>query len=118
MSGPFRVLSFNTLASFEKALDVAQLWQAGPGGCRLKLPHALLDGVCRVLVGDIVGESPFQSWGGKFELRLFVEALPSDAGSVPFPLFSGDGFVQTSCNSLTGYDSTYVFNVLCVPDEE
>lgn len=113
MSRPFNVLSFNTLASFEVALHGAKLWQAGPDGYRLCLPNALLDGICRVLVSDIVGESPFQSWGGKFELRLFVDSLPVGGGEVPHALLSGEGFVQLAAGEIGGPD-VFVFNVLCV----
>jgi len=111
VSSPFCVLRFDSLASFEAALSAAQLWQAGPEGGRVILPPALLDGVSRVLIGDVVGESPFQSWGGEFELRLFVDSLPSADGVAPYPLFAGDGFSQL-IPCVGDAPELFVFNVL------
>jgi hypothetical protein len=114
---PFAVLSFDSLASFEAALSSASLWSAGPGGVRLSLPVALLDGVSRVLLSDVVGESPFQSWGASFELRLFVGALPASGAVLPYPLFVSDpGFVQLVAGSACPEPSesgVFVFDVLC-----
>jgi hypothetical protein len=115
---PFAVLSFASLASFEAALASASLWSAGPGGVRVSLPFALLDGVARVLLSDVVGESPFQSWGASFELRLFVGALPVAGAVLPYPLFLADpGFVQLAAGAAPGRgcseSGVFVFDVLC-----
>lgn len=114
MSVPFAVLSFNSLASFEAALYATSLCSAGPGGTRLAIPHQLLEGVTNVLVSDVVGESPFQSWGGSFILRLFAPGCHVLAAPcVEYPLVMGDGFVQREFGA-EGSGNALLVDVVCL----
>ena len=103
-----------SLASLESGLSSLSLWSAGPGRTRLALPAAFLDGLAGVLLSDVVGESPFQSWGGSVEVRVWVGALPPAGEAVPFPLLSGEGFVQQAL-ACSPHAAAFVFDVLASP---
>ena len=109
----FATIVVDSLASYETGLASLSLWQAGPDRTRLTVPYELLDGVSRVLISDIVGESPFQSWGGRFELRFYTGSLPDSATPAEQPLLSGEGFFQLAPEP--SCDGTHVFAVLLTP---
>ena len=113
MSSLFATIRVNSLASLEAGLQSLDLWSAGESGTRLVLPYELLDGVSRVLISDVVGESPFQSWGGVFELRLYTGGLPAMGAPVEFALLSGEGFFQLPLDASD--DGAHVYAALLTP---
>lgn len=119
----FAVLSFDSLASFEAALTKATLWGAGPRGTRLVLPVGLTAQIAQLLIDDIVGESPFQSWGASIKLYLYYSADDMNAavGHVPSPMYplfkdSNGGFREVRFDDGSG-DATHYVHAVCLPCE-
>jgi hypothetical protein len=129
-------LFVSSLAELESELERVQLWALGPGKTRVEIPACFLDRVAAVLLSDIVGEAPFQSWGASFVIDLHLGELPNERRLPPnqFALFPASDLYTQQCAgapSEVGDDGpppegVFGFDVLCsvssdrrpVPDYE